>query len=210
MTERDIALQKFLENPCVATRNALVTHHHGLVYLVVRKRLRLPPNLHVDAFQEGMLGLFYAIDKYDPSQGSFPYYALLWIRAFIQKWMEGEIRETRCTTVKRTDRLRGQQGASSRRVSNHVKGEGGEPLTEMVEDGTPGPQESVATMIARRKIRAALSRFSMNEREAAIIKEHVIDDIPLHILADRFGVTKQRMSTIKTNLLRRMEGAFEL
>lgn len=217
MADRDTALQNYLADRSVSNRNALIAHHHGLIHLVIRRYLRIPAELHADAFQEGIFGLCRGMERFDPTQGAFQPYAMAWIRASIQKWMEAEIRESRCAPMKRSSRYRNVESKgvdqTSRRVFGSITAEQGDDqrtfsLFDTIADTAPGPQERTAESRTRNNVREALAQFAMTSQEAAILREHVMDDVPLKVLAERFGVTRQRVHQIKAALLKRMEGSF--
>lgn len=219
MTDRDTALATYLSNRSVANRNALIAHHHGLIHTVIRKYLRIPLPLRDDAFQEGIVGLCQGIERYDALQGPFPTYVMWSIRAAIQKWMEANVRHDRCAPYrakhKNGDRQIGRADMEQRVRFGVVAGEFGDDdsrtstLSETLVDNSPGPQEYADLASIRAQVRRLMDRFQFTEREAAIIKEHVYEDVPLGELADRFGVSKQRMGQIKTALLGRMETILE-
>jgi RNA polymerase sigma factor (sigma-70 family) len=132
--------------------------------------------------------------------------------------MESEIRQSRCAPIKREGRYLNVENRAvdggTMRAFGRISGEAGDDqrhfaLFDTIADSSPGPQERAVSTIARERVRAVLARFDVNEREAAILREHVCEDVPLQVLAERFGVTKQRMGQIKTDLLRRMEVSFE-
>lgn len=218
MDEREKALQDYLANPCDETRNNLVAQHHGLIHFVVDKKMRVPRELQADAFQEGMVGLIRGIQCFDPSKGAFASHAILWIRAEVQIWMERDIRQNRCAPMKRNTRYRNTgknavDGESRRVFSTHFGDEGGDQqsfsIMETVADSAPGPLENLDANFVRRRMRQALAKFTLSERELAIMDDHIINDVSLQVLSERFGVSKQRMSKIKEQLLVRLKESFD-
>lgn len=208
MTDRDIALQNYLNNPCPATRNDLIAHHHGLIRFVMHRYLRIPRPLHEDAFQEGVLGLCAGIAKFNPTAGKFQSYAIAWVRASIQRWMERNIKETRCAPMNKYFRYKDLRthvisGVDSPRMEYNGSFMGTIP------DPSPGPQEYVMKLAIRKRVHEVIARVQLDSREEAIIKENICEDVPLNILAERFGVTKQRMCQIKKSLMSRMENSLE-
>jgi RNA polymerase sigma factor (sigma-70 family) len=220
MTDRDQALQDYLANPTVATRNALIAHHHNLIHKLIRGPMRIPEHHHDDAFQEGVLGLCTAIDRFDPSLGKFSSYAALWIRSALKIWMERDIRHARCAPMKRFSRYREVESVkdSFQRVvrlstSGEVRESGTEGahvhLESTLMSSNPGPEERLESSDVNRLVGQMLRKASLDEREVAVIKENIFDDVSLHDLALRFGLTRQRMSQIKVRLLRRLGDTLE-
>lgn len=69
-------------------RNQIISENYGLVHLVLKKYKQYG-SLYEDLFQEGVLGLFRAVDKYDPSKGAkFSSYAVLWIKDFVSNHLD--------------------------------------------------------------------------------------------------------------------------
>jgi len=75
--------------------NTIVENNLGLIHLVL-KRFKWAYNNHPkyddiisyeDLFQEGVLGLYAALDKYDPNQGAFSGYAVIHIRQKVFRFM---------------------------------------------------------------------------------------------------------------------------
>lgn len=218
MTVRDLALQTYLSNPTAANRNALIAHHHNLVHLIVRKRYRIPDVSHDDAFQEGILGLYTAIARFDPAQGKFSSYAAQWISASIKTWLEREIKQVRCAPMKRDSRY--QDVPSQKATIRDMASEFGRPadthtlmynraqesLMEAIPSDAPGPFEQADACDTKDLIRRILPKVQMNEREKALIQDNILNDVPMHEVAAKFGVSKQRMSQIKLQLMQRLEG----
>lgn len=78
-------------------RTKLIEENMGLVYKYARKYygyIHMFPHLlsisFDDLLSEGTRGLIKAIDKYNPSKGSFSNYAIRWIRSFILRFLERE------------------------------------------------------------------------------------------------------------------------
>ena len=82
----DFSEQKLtFEEERVATRDELILHNYRLVASRVN-RWKDQGVDEDDLFQEGMVGLVTAADKFDPSNGArFATYAILWIDNFIRR-----------------------------------------------------------------------------------------------------------------------------
>jgi len=215
MTDRELALQTYLANPNTANRNALVAQHHALIKYVITRKLRVPSVLYADAFQEGIIGLCIGIARYEPSRGSFATCAMHWIRATVQLWMERNVRELRCTTIT-SRRKNGTQSRDSVIVSRRLTGvrqcEEGDELDEVINtvpDPSPGPFERSAAHSTSLHVKRVLAEFAADARESAVLRENVFGETPLNILAERFGVTKQRMCQIKSQLMSRLRESIE-
>lgn len=201
---REQALQNYLAEPSFRNRNALVNEHLDLIRYVARRVYRLPDNMVADACQEGSIGLCKAISDYQPDKGGFSTYATLWIKAAIKKWMEGEIRQTRCSPI----------GAGSRRTvmdMQPVKNRRDFPSDEMfqaIADKTPGPVEHFQANNDHARLHSVLNRLPLNERERAILNEHIMGEQTLSDLAVKFGVSKQRIEQVKSKVVRQVAEAY--
>lgn len=211
---RDSAMSTYLSNKTIANRNALAAQHYKLICEVLWHHLRVPSYLQNDAFQEGFIGLCRAIEKFDPAKGSFSHYAILWIKAYVVMWMEKDIRETRCVTMNKDTRYRKMDDVATVTRSNRTFGyipRGSDDdkntynIWETIPDTSPGPEENFVSRSAVDKTNLVFSSIQMNERELAIVKDHIFNDVPLHSLGDAFGVSGQRMHQIKSALLERMK-----
>ncbi len=76
----------------IAARNAIITSNEGLIGLVTT-RMRYPKSFHNDLMQEGIFGLIRAIEKFEPERGlKFSTYAVLWVRAKLQRCLDKSIK----------------------------------------------------------------------------------------------------------------------
>lgn len=76
----------------IAARNSIIASNEGLIGLVTT-RMRYPKSFHDDLMQEGIFGLMRAIEKFEPERGlKFSTYAVLWIRAKLQRCLDKSIK----------------------------------------------------------------------------------------------------------------------
>jgi RNA polymerase sigma factor (sigma-70 family) len=199
VNERDSALQQYLSSPTVQNRNALISHHHGLIQSIIIHQMHVPLRLRTDAFNEGIIGICRAIETYKPESGPFAPWAAIKIRAAVQAWMESEIRQQNQRVIGAKARLRVNRGQTltSNRGGNldMIEAEGFDSFTMCV-----GKLDGA-------RVRAIATSVSMDERELAIITEHICEDRSLSDVAARFGLSKQRMGQIKNDLMERIRAA---
>jgi len=200
-SQRSEAMDRFLANRNKANRDAVIALNMGMVYGVMgRFRLGHGTSYREDALQEGIIGLVKAVETFKPDSGIFSVWAWKKISAEVQAGLEREIRQSQCRTVTAKDRSgRGEGSAQARRVELPMGDE------DTIPDMAPSPFENMSRNAARRKIREVLNTFTLTEREEAIIRDHIVDDMSLETLAPCFGVTKQAMHATKQALLRRIE-----
>lgn len=81
--ERDLAL-RWRHGQDMAARDRLVSAHLDMVRGMIG-RIRGADISRDDLFQDGVLGLFKAVDRFDPDEGTrFSTYAAFWVRAEVQ------------------------------------------------------------------------------------------------------------------------------
>jgi len=81
--ERDLAI-RWCRDGDMAARDRIVRAHFDLVRGVIA-RLRSRARSPEDLFQDGVMGLMRALDRFDPDNGNrFSTYAVFWVRAEIQ------------------------------------------------------------------------------------------------------------------------------
>lgn len=196
--DRKLVLETFLANRSEANRNAVIAVNVNLIYAVMKK-FGISGDMRDDSLQEGMIGLYKAVNTFDPANGGlFSTWAWLKVVAEVQIGMEREYRQQKCRSITQDDR-NGKITVEGRRVE-FADGE-----EESVPDTSPSPFETLSRNAARRKIREVLNTFTFTDREEAIIRDHIVNDVPLATLAPCFGVTKQALHATKQALLRRIE-----
>jgi RNA polymerase sigma factor (sigma-70 family) len=97
------ALQQTVQQPASAT-DTLVEHHLGLVMHIAKRYARSYQGHHIldldDLYQEGVLGLMHAAEKFDARKGfRFSTYASYWIRWAIGQAIMNESRTMRLPTT---------------------------------------------------------------------------------------------------------------
>jgi len=74
------------KNGCQKSFNKLFNSHLRLVYKIASKFCKVNLNVKEDLVSEGMVGLAYAIRKFDPKKGRLCTYCAPWIKSFIEKY----------------------------------------------------------------------------------------------------------------------------
>ncbi len=87
--ERDV-FNKYKKSPSKELKNEIIMHNLGLVKYFLNKYVN-PDNIAAnreDLFQEGVIGLMAAIDKYEPKKDcKFSTYAFWWIKQAITRYL---------------------------------------------------------------------------------------------------------------------------
>lgn len=102
--ERHLALAYRKKGDVEAARK-LVTAHLRLVVRIAMEYRNAYYNV-LDLIQEGSVGLMQAVKKFDPDKGArFAYYASLWIRSYILKYILDNFRLIKIGTTKEQKKL---------------------------------------------------------------------------------------------------------
>jgi len=99
-------------------RAILLESNQRLVFSEVMKMVPYTHWFYQDAVQEGMLGLVYAMDRFDPTKGfAFSTYACTYIRGYVKKAIKKSSRNTFCSL----DKSLGDEGSTT--MVNYVGSE---------------------------------------------------------------------------------------
>lgn len=102
--ERKLAVA-YRKSGNVEAAKKLVTAHLRLVVKIAMEYRKAYYNI-LDLIQEGNVGLMYAVKRFDPDKGArFSYYASLWIRSFILKYILDNFRLIKIGTTKDQKKL---------------------------------------------------------------------------------------------------------
>ena len=84
----EIELCKLAQNGCTKSMERMVTHNLGLVNNITKKLYyKNEQYSYDDMFQEGVIGLMKAINKFNPKEGCrFSTYSYYWIYCFISRY----------------------------------------------------------------------------------------------------------------------------
>ena len=73
-------LYKFYKKGCQKSYNKLFNSHLRLVYKIASKFSKVNISIKEDLISEGMIGLAYAIKKFNPNKGRLCTYSIFWIK----------------------------------------------------------------------------------------------------------------------------------
>jgi RNA polymerase sigma factor (sigma-70 family) len=185
-------------------RNRLALHHIDIVFRI-SKRFFSAGLTHEDLFQEGVLGLFEAIDAWEPDQEN-PYFchrAALRIKRRIWGaiWDTGytfRVKDKKGHSVIPTisifaplqrDNRKGDDGCIGDLLADHVPG-----LDDMAEEKNIG---DVLDQVLR----------SLPRKEETVLRRHYgigVPDRPLEDVGEELGVSRQRIHQIEKAALARL------
>lgn len=117
--ERELAL-RWRDHGDARARERIITAHFDLIRGVIgrlRSRARSPEDL----FQDGVLGLMKALDKYEPDNGNrFSTYAVWWVRAEVQSAISCSSGMIRVPRSDKTQRVHAWYQQTKARVESEV------------------------------------------------------------------------------------------
>lgn len=203
--ERDL-LARWKDSRDLNARDRLVLAHQPLVHKVCAhyRRSIVPKE---DLFQEGILGLMKAADRFDMAHDvRFSTYAVNWVRYSVVEYM-----------LRHSQVVRGPTGSAGQAaffrgewmdiVAIDAKGLNGKPLADSLPSVDAGPEHIASRSIDGERAVAALRAMDSDDRRATILNERFFGDrVTLESIAGRFGVGKERIRQIEAqgvDMLRR-------
>ena len=220
-----------------AARERLVLANLRLVPWVIQRRGLQKRSLGLDAsdlWQEGVIGLMRAAEKFDPDRGAFSTYATWWIRQAVERSIDVKGRLVRQPVhVAGARRSFGSHSADTRRsIAAASRFDRIESLDQLAQEETPtdgvddidnvvdfvtrldsiGPrlQEQVDAVLDANHVDQLLHSLSPRERE--IIKRRFGLNGPAETLEEigpTFGVTRERIRQIEKRALTKLQTCFE-
>lgn len=169
----------------------MVVDNMKLVHFLVLKIVPHDHYLYDDLVQEGTIGLMRAVEKFDATRGiKFSSYAKQWIRGYVLLY------------------LRNQSGNVRGTRSGYVQVES---LAYSVADTLPSPEEVYVRVEGLGIVRRKLDLFieTAEPKEIDILTTRLLSDSPASMpaIADRWGVSRQRIDQIEKALIVKLRGA---
>lgn len=195
-------------------QQAMVAANLGLVGFVLRKwASAVPESQYQDAWQDGLLGLMRAVQKFDPSKGfRFATYAVPWIRQGIQRGignLEGR-------SYRSADR--GETGLQWQRPTSLDAPIGDDAETDtlasFLEDQRPAPDRQALAVAQLGEVANVLRSITRNRLEQAIAHE-LLRSSELswskrdEALAARLQVTREHVRRTRLQLQERLRDHFD-
>ncbi len=186
-----------------------------------------------DFFQEGMIGMKIALDKFDPEKiyiyphARFTTYAKHWIIAYMQQFVIRNWSQVSSNSLTMRKRFFGKldktehdlfgQGESRLPLpdlslnapvnynSNDVaRSEKGDTLA----DENPQPEERYSTLEFNHELKQAFDELvaNFNERDQFIIRHRFLTDEPMTLneIGEKYGVSRERIRQLEANCLDRL------
>jgi RNA polymerase sigma factor (sigma-70 family) len=192
--------------------------HQGLVWMVVRRYLRLIEGTMLapeDLVNEGNFGLMRAAETYDPEKAKFSTYAAGWIRHYVGRAIQNQLRTVRVPTHKQArggfkyhPRFNVPLMVSSGRGStaSEKKTEDEVCIVDLMQDRFE-PASSAADGAEQQEMSAIL-RAGMLERldhrERKILKRMFWEEATLQDVGDELGLSRERVRQIKNSALEKL------
>lgn len=207
--ERTAILRQFVGDPTIANRNRVIEANLGLVHLVI-KRFYSARRGDADYIQEGVIGLCQALNELDPSRlDAFPSFAIWKIRGALSLLRGREMSARHCSRITAESRRRGHRhktivfsfdDMAKRQIKHNLTAEDGyQSLDEVLPDGSLLVDE----VVSRKEIMEKVSAMTMSEMEREIFNRSFHADEDMASLGKKYGLTRQRVSQIRQQLLKR-------
>jgi RNA polymerase primary sigma factor len=192
--EEEVRLARQVSQGNRKAKDTLATSNLALVVAVAKKYLDRGARVE-DLIQEGNIGLLRAIEHYDPKRGTrFATYAVWWIRAYIQRYLQDN-----------RSQVRGGEGQrasmSDLSLDSPVDAEGEVSHLERLVDERANPEREFLTSEHDRHVRTALKRVRRRLGDLGwdILQERLTQDSPrtLEEIGKRWGVSRERVRQVE-------------
>jgi RNA polymerase sigma-32 factor len=199
--EREL-LVRWIEHKDDSARERIVRHFTPLVEATAA-RMRCAGPINDDLRQEGFIGLLTALDKFDLAQNvRFGTYAQWWVHAAMSDFVFRQARDVRGSTSPAWKKaFRSGRSTISTISTETPVTETGLTLGQTFVCDAASPEDnaysSMAVEIVRNAFHEAMKGASNRDREIAT--ERLLNDDPptLAELAERFGVSRERVRQIE-------------
>lgn len=215
----------------IKARDRIIESNLRLVLKVASKYVGQGFDLE-DLVQEGNLGLFRAIEKFEIERGNkFSTYAYWWIMAYIKKFIIGsgilkisqkevkkEMLFSQCQSYLRVllnrepsnEEIADFSGLDLSEIEKILlyKSINLSDITEPVVDYSDSVEDQVITVERDRVLSEAVS--TLNPRLALILEQNFGSEMSLQEIGDLMGITRERVRQLKNKALKRLREVDEL
>lgn len=219
-----------------AARERIVLAHSRLVAKIVMEVNGARQN--EDLFQEGIVGLFHAVDRYKTGyRTKFSTYATYWIRYYVQRGMAGTTWDVRVPLrrLREAGRIRAAEERLAQRLGRIPSD--GEVATSMgwraarlervrretfvsVEEKSmessqctiPSPLETYLERETAERIKSAIGRLSPSARDVLTLRYGLLGSPPetLSDVGEKMGISAEAVRQTERRALRRLKETWEL
>lgn len=220
--ERDL-IERWRMSRDMAARDRLIATHARICYGVASRWTQNETHI-ADLAQEGVFGLMWALDKFDPERGNrFGSYARWWIKSAV----ESKVSDVMLSVDMSARIYRKARGAEpskgeedlvpwEARIASRGEvyldapvGEGEDTMVDLLADTRPNPEdvslESDRISAIRAAIEDALTK-GMSPREAAVLRRRDLSERPetLEAIAESLGISRERVRQIQNTALSKL------
>ncbi len=201
--EDEVSLATRARKGDARAKDILATSNLALVISVAKKFSDRGARVD-DLVQEGNIGLLKAIEHYDPKKGTrFATYAVWWIRAYIQRYLQDN-----------RGQVRGGEGQrasmSDLSLDVTIDQEGETSHLDRLVDEKANPERDYLTTEHDRDVRAALNkvRRRLGDLGWDILQARLTQDSPrtLEEIGKRWGVSRERVRQVELQTKRFLRG----
>jgi RNA polymerase sigma-32 factor len=191
--ETEAALARaWREKGCVRSRDRLVCAHQKLVMGMARKFERLGVSF-IDLYNEGILALLVASDKYDPDTGNrFATYAQWWVLTHMQEYVQRETSPVRVGKTRKEKAVFRAIQRARRRYGPSLSAEHRERIAKAF-GVSPDDVQSIETATGLRAL--SLNQAMGGEEDGAEFIENLVDETqaPERMLALPMDAAQRRI-----------------
>jgi RNA polymerase primary sigma factor len=206
--EQIVVLHNLLKNGCESAREQLVKSNMRLVVKIANDYRNYGMDFE-DIVSNGTVGLMKAIEVFDAGKGAFSPCASVWINNYIRMGFD----HGRLVHTKRYDRMTVEERSASVVESLNEKiGDGETEFADSFASNEPTPVEKAVFEDSVKAMLKAIDNV-LDAREQFIVRARYGLDgneaLTLREIADRLGMTHERVRQIEVVALLKMRGQME-
>jgi RNA polymerase primary sigma factor len=206
--EQIVALHNLLKDGVGNAREQLVKSNMRLVVKIANDYRNYGMDFE-DIVSNGTLGLLKAIEVFDAGKGEFSPCASTWINKYIRMGFD----QCRSVHTRRYDRMTEEERSASVVESLNEKiGDGENEFADSLASEEPSPSEAVEKASAMDAMHEALEK-ALDAREQFVVRARYGLDgneaLTLREIADRLGMTHERVRQIEVSALVKVRGYME-
>ena len=221
----DTYLSQFASSDVISNEEAVLLHslfksgQEGAREHLVRSNMRLVMKIandyrrfgmdFEDIVSSGTIGLLKAIEMFDPEKGGFSACASIYINKYIKMGFD----QCRAIHSKRYDRMTAEERSASVVDSLNEKiGDGETEFAESLASDEVSPSEAVEKASSIDAVRDAINNV-LDAREQFIIRSRYgldgLQELTLREIADKLGMTHERVRQIEVSALAKLRERLE-
>lgn len=204
-SEEEIKLAKKAQKGDQEARNLLINSN---LRLVVKMANKYAPHKNIlpDLIQEGNLGLFKAIEKFNPDRKvRFATYATTWIKAYILRYLEYNKNPVK---PGHTEEQRQNPNKFVSTDAPIFSSEDSPTFGDNLKSDYSSPEEEAQKNELAEATNEAINELS-DKRDRDIVRGHLMGNLTLEQLGKKYGVSRERIRQLEVEIKKKLAEILE-